>query len=175
VIVARVTHLRYVGMAVPDFDQAVSFYGGAWGLTEVASDKGVKFFAAEGSAEPYIYRVRHTDEGQRRLDLIAFGAESAEAVDRLATDLSSAGVPLVAEPSKLDTPGGGYGLRFFDPDGRVVEVSADVTPRAHRGVAEREAIPVGLSHIVVNSSHKRSSRGVLPGQARLSAVGLAER
>jgi catechol 2,3-dioxygenase-like lactoylglutathione lyase family enzyme len=52
VIVARVTHLRYVGMAVPDFDQAVSFYGGAWGLTEVASDKGVKFFAAEGSRSP---------------------------------------------------------------------------------------------------------------------------
>jgi catechol 2,3-dioxygenase-like lactoylglutathione lyase family enzyme len=152
--VARVTHLRYVGMAVPDFDQACSFYGGVWGLTEAASDKDVKFFAAQGSAEPYIYRVRRSDEGQRRLDLIGFGAESDKAVDQLAADLGSAGVTIVTEPGALDSPAGGYGFRFFDPDGRVVEVSAGLTARAHRTVSEREAIPVGLSHIVVNSSNK---------------------
>ena len=143
-------------MAVPDFEQAVSFYGGVWGLPEIAADEGIRFFGAEGSSEPYIYRVRRSAEGQRRLDLIGFGAESPDAVDQLATELASGGVTLVAPPHALDTPGGGYGFRFFDPDGRVVEVSSDVAARPHRDVAEREAIPVGLSHVVVNSSDKEA-------------------
>ena len=117
---ARVTHLRYVGMAVPDFEQAVSFYGGVWGLSEVAADEGIRFFGAEGSSEPYVYRIRRSAEGERRLDVIGFGAESADAVDELATELAAGGASLVAEPKALDTPGGGYGFRFFDPDGRVV-------------------------------------------------------
>lgn len=153
---AAVTHLRYVGMAVPDFEKAVSFYGGVWGLTEVASDGGIRFFGAEGSPEHYIYRVRRSSDAERRLDLIGFGAESSEAVDQLASDLSSTGVRLVNEPAQLDTPGGGYGFRFFDPDGRVVEVSSDVAPRSPRAVAEREGIPIGLSHIVVSSPNQET-------------------
>jgi catechol 2,3-dioxygenase-like lactoylglutathione lyase family enzyme len=143
-------------MAVPDFDAAVGFYGGVWGLSGVASDKEICFLAAEGSPEPYIYRVRKSKEGERRLDLVSFGAEDADEVDRLAADLASAGTTLVSEPRKLDTPGGGYGFRCYDPDGRVVEVSSGVVPRSGRSVAEREAIPVGLSHIVVNSANKEA-------------------
>ena len=30
---ARVNRLRYVGVAVPDFEETVDFYGGIWGLT----------------------------------------------------------------------------------------------------------------------------------------------
>lgn len=153
---ARVTHLRYVGMAVPDFDATVAFYGGVWGLSGVASDKEICFLAAEGSPEPYIYRVRKSKEDERRLDLVSFGAEDADEVDRLAADLASAGTTLVGEPRTLDTPGGGYGFRCYDPDGRVVEVSSGVAPRSDRPVAEREAIPVGLSHIVVNSPNKEA-------------------
>ncbi|MEV0401325.1 VOC family protein [Actinoallomurus sp. NPDC050550] len=72
-------------------------------------------------------------------------------VDELAERLIAAGVRIIAEPGPLNTPGGGYGLRFFDIDGRVVEVSADVATRGHRRLEEREAIPVRLSHCVVNS------------------------
>lgn len=153
---ARVTHLRYVGMAVPDFDATVGFYGGVWGLSTVASDKEICFLAAEGSEEPYIYRVRKSGDGKRRLDLVSFGAEDADEVDRLAADLAAVGTRLVEEPRQLDTPGGGYGFRCYDPDGRVVEVSSGVAPRSSRRVAEREAIPVGLSHIVVNSANKEA-------------------
>lgn len=143
-------------MAVPDFDAAVGFYGGVWGLSGVASDKGLSFLAAEGSEEPYIYRVRKSQEGQRRLDLVSFGAEDAAEVDQLAADLASAGTTLVQEPSALDAPGGGYGFRCYDPDGRVIEVSSGVAPGPGRPVAEREAIPLGLSHIVVNSPNKEA-------------------
>lgn len=144
-----ITHLRHVDLAVPDFARQRAFYGTTWGLTEVASDSGLAFFAAEGSPENYVVRIR-ADE-RKRMDLVAFGAVSAAAVDELAVRLGRAGIRLIGEPGALDTPGGGYALRFFDPDGRVVEVSAEVATRVHRRIEEREAIPVRLSHCVVNS------------------------
>lgn len=144
-----VTHLRHVALAVPDFERQRAFYRDVWGLTEVANDGGLAFLAAEGSPESYVVRLRR--DPRKRMDLVSFGAGGTADVDRLAERLTSAGVGLVREPGTLDTPGGGYALRFFDPDGRVVEVSAEVGTRAHRRIEEREAIPVRLSHCVVNS------------------------
>jgi catechol 2,3-dioxygenase-like lactoylglutathione lyase family enzyme len=148
--VSSVTHLRHVDLAVPDFATQLDFYQHVWGLTRVAEDTGIAFLAAEGSPEQYVVRLRAARE--KRLDLIAFGAASAADVDALAARLAAAGAALVTEPGKLDTPGGGYGFRFFDVDGRTVEISSDVAPRAHRRIEEREAIPVRLSHVVVNSA-----------------------
>jgi catechol 2,3-dioxygenase-like lactoylglutathione lyase family enzyme len=150
---ARVTSLRHVDVAVPDFDEQVDFYGGVWGLTRVDGDKDIAFFAAEGSPEQYVYRIRKADG--KRLDLIAFGADSPEDVDRLAGDLAEAGVRFVSEPGQLQTPGAGYGFRFFDPDGRVVEVSSGVEQRAPREVEPREGIPVALNHVVLNSPNRK--------------------
>jgi catechol 2,3-dioxygenase-like lactoylglutathione lyase family enzyme len=151
-----ITHLRHVDLAVPDFDRQRTFFRDTWGLTEVADDDGLAFFAAEGSPEQYVVRVRR--DRQKRMDLVAFGAGSPADVDRLAAELIAAGAGLVREPGFMDTPGGGYGLRFFDPDGRVVEVSADVATRAHRRIEEREAVPVRLSHCVVNSQQPERLR-----------------
>lgn len=134
---------------MPEVDAQVAFYRDLWGLTEVAADTGLHFLAAEGSPEQYAVRLRRDDV--KRLDLIAFGAGSPADVDTLADRLARSGVQLVHEPRALSTPGGGYGVRFFDIDGRVVEVSAEVGVRAHRRIEERESIPVRLSHIVVNS------------------------
>jgi catechol 2,3-dioxygenase-like lactoylglutathione lyase family enzyme len=145
---APITHLRHVDLAVPDFDQQLAFYTGTWGLTKVADDNGIAFLAAEGSPEQYVVRLRR---GDKRMDLVSFGAASSGDVDALAAKLIADGVGIVSEPDKLDTPGGGYGFRFFDVDGRVVEVSSDVALRQHRKIEEREDIPVKLSHCVVNS------------------------
>lgn len=48
----------------------------------------------------------------------------------------------------MQTPGGGYGFRFFDNEGRTVEISADVALREHRKIEEGESIPVRLAHVV---------------------------
>jgi catechol 2,3-dioxygenase-like lactoylglutathione lyase family enzyme len=149
---ARVTHLRHVAVAVPDFDGAADFYGGVWALSRQDGEKGLAYFAAEGSCEQYIYRIRKSDE--KRLDLIAFGAEDEAAVDALASDLAADGVRLSSEPANLQTPGGGYGFRFFDPDGRTMEVSAGVADRQAREVDSHEAIPVAINHVVVNSKNR---------------------
>ncbi|MEV1000701.1 VOC family protein [Nonomuraea sp. NPDC050202] len=144
-----ITHLRHVDLAVPDYDKQRDFYSGVWGLTEVAGDSGISFLAAEGSPEQYVIRLRKAAE--KRLDLVSFGAATPQDVDALAERLRAAEVRLISEPGKLDTPGGGYGFRFFDLDGRTVEVSADVAVRRHRKLEAKESVPVRLSHVVLNA------------------------
>jgi len=145
-----ITHLRHVDLAIPDFHRQREFYTQVWGLTEVAGDTNIAFLAAEGSPERYIIRLRHDDD--KRLDLVSFGAATDQDVDALAERLIKHNVTIAQAPQKLSTEGGGYGLRFFDLDGRTVEVSADVAVRAHRTIEEGESIPVRLSHVVVNSA-----------------------
>lgn len=143
------THLRHVDLAVPDYDKQLAFYAGVWGLTTTADDTGIAFLAAEGSPEQYVVRLRRAEE--KRLDLVSYGAATPADVDTLAERLGADGVRLISVPGRLDTPGGGYGFRFFDVDGRTIEVSADVAARQHRRIEEKEAIPVRLSHVVLNS------------------------
>ena len=145
-----ITHLRHVDLAVPDFERQLGFYTRTWGLTTVASDSGIAFLAAEGSPERYVIRLRKAAD--KRLDLVSFGAAAAADVDAIAEHLIGAGVPIAAEPGSLTTEGGGYGLRFFDVDGRTIEVSADVATREHRKIEEQESIPVRLSHVVLNGT-----------------------
>ena len=135
-----ITHVRHVDLAVPDFEKEREFFRNTWGLSEVVDDNGISFLAAEGSPEQYIVRLRQ--DAEKRLELLAFGATDEAAVDTLAQRLAEGGVQLVNEPGTMQTPGGGYGFRFFDIDGRTVEISSDVDPRQHRKIEPKEAIPV---------------------------------
>ncbi|MFG2966866.1 MULTISPECIES: VOC family protein [unclassified Streptomyces] len=151
-----ITHLRHVDLAVPDHAKQLDFYTDIWGLTAEHSDSGLTFLAAEGSPEQYVVRLRQAED--KRIDLIAFGAADAAAVDTLAERLGSAGVQLISEPDALRTPGGGYGFRFFDNEGRAVEISSDVAVRAHRVIEPGESVPVRLSHVVINSAVPEETR-----------------
>ena len=151
-----ITHLRHVDLAVPDYARQLDFFTGTWGLTAEHGDTGLAFLAAEGSPEQYAVRLRGAPD--KRVDLIAFGAAAAADVDTLAGRLAADGVRLISEPGALDTPGGGYGFRFFDNEGRTIEVSAGVAVRRHRKIGEGESIPVRLSHVVINSADPDSTR-----------------
>jgi catechol 2,3-dioxygenase-like lactoylglutathione lyase family enzyme len=151
-----ITHLRHIDLAVPDYARQLDFFTGTWGLKAEHSDSGLTFLAAEGSPEQYIVRLRQSAD--KRIDLIAFGAATGADVDALAARLAAAGVRLVSEPGPVGTPGGGYGFRFFDNEGRTVEVSSDVAVRAHRPIEEGEDIPVRLSHVVINSADPEATR-----------------
>jgi len=150
-----ITHLRHVDLAVPDYDKQLEFYTETWGLSAETTDKGIAFLAAEGSPEQYSVRLRKDTD--KRLDLISFGAATPADVDAVAQRLSTAGVQLVSEPGTLQTPGGGYGFRFFDLDGRTIEVSSEVAARQHRRIEEGESIPVKLSHVVINSPNPEAT------------------
>jgi catechol 2,3-dioxygenase-like lactoylglutathione lyase family enzyme len=144
-----ISHLRHVDLAVPDYSAQRRFFADDWGLTEAATDGELSYFAAEGSSEAFVVRVRQADA--KRIDLIGIGAADRAAVDQLAERLGVAGVTLITEPDALQTLGGGYGFRFFDGDGVTLEVSAEVEERVPRDVDPLEAIPTALSHVVLNS------------------------
>jgi len=150
-----ITHLRHVDLAVPDYDRQLEFYTNTWGLSAETTDDGIAFLAAEGSPEQYSVRLRKDTE--KRLDLISFGAATAADVDAMAERIGAAGIQLLSEPGTVDTPGGGYGFRFFDVDGRTIEVSSDVEVRQHRKIEEGESIPVKLSHVVINSPNPEAT------------------
>ncbi|GHF35147.1 VOC family protein [Amycolatopsis bartoniae] len=144
-----VTALRHVALGVPDLRAACAFYEGIWGLYRVADDRDVVFLGSVGSPEPYVLRLRQAAD--KRIDLISFAGRDRGSVDALAADLTTSGIELVREPGVQDTPGGGYGLRFFDHEGRLVEVSVDVAPKPYRALEAGESVPRKLSHVVVNS------------------------
>lgn len=145
-----ITHLRHVGIAAPDFQRAAEFFRATWGLEQVAEDNGIVFFGTPSSPEQYVLRVRK--DSVKRLDVVAFGVADAAGVDQLAERLGRAGVKIDREPGSLTTPGGGYGFRFFDPEGRLIEISSDVATTPTRPLEARESIPRKLSHVVFNST-----------------------
>src|SRR3954468_21280850 len=112
---ARVTRMRSVAVAAPNFDEAVSFYRDVWGLTQIEGEANMAYFAAEGSPEQYILRIRKADE--KRVDALALGVDTAAEVDEIAADLAASGAGFVPERERCKRP-------------VVVTASASSTPTA---------------------------------------------
>ena len=163
-----ITHLRHVDLAVPDFDKQLDFFTGAWGLTAEHTDTGLAFLAAEGSPEQY---VGPAAAGRRQARRPA--SRSARPAPPTWTPWprgsAADGVRLVSDPGAMQTPGGGYGFRFFDNEGRTVEVSADVAVRAHRKVEEGESVPVRLLARGGQLGRPRGHRRLVRAAPRLRA------
>jgi len=145
----RVTEIRYVGYAVTDFDAEKRFYEEVWGLEPVPSNDGMAWFKAQGHDEHHVVRLRPGEEN--RIDVIALSADSRADVDALHARVTEAGCRIARSPADLSTPGGGYGFRFFSPDGLLFEVSSDVARGQRREIARWDGVPVKISHIVLHS------------------------
>jgi 2,3-dihydroxy-p-cumate/2,3-dihydroxybenzoate 3,4-dioxygenase len=146
---ASVNDLHYVGLAVPDLESEREFFADAWGLAEIGEHNGMVYFAAEGSPHPYVIRLRQ--DAEKKTDLIGFSAASRADVDALFAQVDATGAKIISQPAEADGPAGGYAFRFFDLDGRAIEVICDTRQREHRALARGEAIPVGLSHVVLHT------------------------
>jgi len=146
---AGVTDLQYVGLAVPDLEAERRFFTDTWGLVEVGEVDGKVYLAAEASPHPYTIRLRQDDV--RKTDLLAFSAASKEVVDAVFAQAEAAGAKIIAGPGVADGPAGGYACRFFDPEGRAIEVICDSKQRLARTLTKGEAIPLGISHVVLHS------------------------
>lgn len=144
-----VSDLQYVGLAVPDLAAERAFFGETWGLVEVAEQDGMVYFAAEASAHPYVIRLR--EDAERKTDIIGFSASSRSDVDAIFEKAKATGCEIIQEPCLAAGPGGGYACRFFDPDGHALEIVGDSNKRSHRPLRRGEAIPLGISHIVLHS------------------------
>jgi 2,3-dihydroxy-p-cumate/2,3-dihydroxybenzoate 3,4-dioxygenase len=146
---ARVSDLHYVGLAVPDLEAERAFFGKTWGLVEVGEQDGMVYFAAEGSPHPYVIRLRQ--DAEKKTDLIGFSAASRADADALFNQVKESGAKIISAPGPANGPAGGYAFRFFDPDGRAVEVICGFKQRQARMLSKGEAIPIGLSHIVLHT------------------------
>jgi catechol 2,3-dioxygenase-like lactoylglutathione lyase family enzyme len=146
---SRVTDIRYVGDGVVDLAAEQRFYEDVWGLERVASDDGMAWYKTQGHDEHHVVRLRAAEEN--RIDVVALAADSRADVDALCQQVRSSGVRIVSEPHELGTPGGGYGFRFFTPDGMQFEISSDVARAASRAIGHWDGVPVKISHIVFHS------------------------
>jgi len=149
----RVTEIRYVGYAVPDLEAERAFYADQWKLVDAGEKDGMVYFAADGGEEGYVVRLRAAAD--RRIDVIALAADSRADVDALHDKVAESGARIIFAPKDLDTLGGGYGFRFFSPDGLPFEISSDVAVRTPRALSRWEGVPQKISHIVLHSpDHK---------------------
>jgi catechol 2,3-dioxygenase-like lactoylglutathione lyase family enzyme len=146
---ARVTEIRYVGYGTSDFDAERAFYADDWGLVEVAATDDMAWFKTHGHDEHHVVRL-HRREGNC-VEVIALAADSREDVDALLGKVQDAGCRIIHDARELDAPGGGYGFRFFSPDGLPFEISADVKRADKRAMERWEGMPVKISHIVLHS------------------------
>jgi catechol 2,3-dioxygenase-like lactoylglutathione lyase family enzyme len=146
---SRVTEIRYVGYGVTDMPAECRFYTDAWGLKQVAARDGLAWFKAQGVTEHHAVRLRTSDANH--LDVIAFAADSRADVDALHQKVAASGCRIIHGPGDLELPGGGYGLRFFSPDGLPFEISSGVARAEGRPIGRWEGIPVGISHVVLHS------------------------
>ena len=146
---SRVTEIRCVGYGVKEFDAEKAFYAEVWGLEPVGEDETRAWFKAPGHDEHHVVQLRKAEEN--RIDVIALAADSRVDVDALRARVEAEGCKVVSEPAELTSPGGGYGFRFFSPDGLLFEISSDVARGAKRAVERWEGVPVKISHIVLHS------------------------
>lgn len=138
--------LRHVALCTTAFDESVDFYTSTWGLELVTRDDDVACLRGSGP-EHHVFELRRADHNG--LDHISFGMAAPAEIDAAAYALSAAGVQVIEAPARSARPGGGYRCRFLDPDGRVVELSAEVHSVPAR--SREEPVPIKVSHAVLNT------------------------
>jgi catechol 2,3-dioxygenase-like lactoylglutathione lyase family enzyme len=143
----QVRTVRHAGLVVPDAQDAVDFYEEVWGL-RVVDDKNGAAYLRGSSPEHHLLAVYPGQ--QAGVHHVSLSLDGMAAIDAAAEALEAEGVHIEEEPHAIDEPGGGYGLRFRDPDGRLVELSAEAE-QLPAGAWNAAVVPYKVSHTVLNT------------------------
>jgi catechol 2,3-dioxygenase-like lactoylglutathione lyase family enzyme len=143
----EIGQIRHVGLFTPSLKEHARFYSEIWGLDRVG-ESGDAVYLRGSSAEHFVLSL-HASNG-RGLHHIGYAMSDESAVWKAASVLKESGVRIVGEPDGLDEPGGGFGFRFVDPDGRCIELSSGVSPHAD-GWHRKSVEPRSVCHIVNNT------------------------
>ncbi len=146
---SRVNDIRYVGYGVTDLEAEKAYYLDLWGLELVEGDDTTVWLKTPGHDEHHVVRLRKAEAN--RIDIVALATEDRASVDDLHGKVAASGARIVHAPRDLTSPGGGYGFRFFTPDGLQFEISSDVARGPARELERWEALPERISHIVLHS------------------------
>jgi catechol 2,3-dioxygenase-like lactoylglutathione lyase family enzyme len=151
---SRVTEIRFVGYGVENFDAERKFYAEDWGLIEVGGADDMAWFKTHGHDEHHVVRLHKS--ATNCVEVIALAADSRQDVNALQLKVANAGCRIIHEARELAAPGGGFGFRFFSPDGLPFEISADVAKLDKRAMQRWDGMPVKISHIVLHSPNHRA-------------------
>jgi catechol 2,3-dioxygenase-like lactoylglutathione lyase family enzyme len=146
--VVRLRALRSVALRTTRLADSAGFYSEVWGLRATESDTEAVWLRGTG---PEHHILQLVDADANGLDKIAFAVGTHTEIDDAARRLEARGVPVVSPPGKLDQAGAGYGLRFVDPEGRLVELACETWAVAPDDPGGRPAIPRKLAHVVLNT------------------------
>lgn len=145
--IAQLRGLRSVELRTFELGASVDFYSEVWGLRVVERDTDSAWL--RGSGENH-HVLALTAAPRNGLGCLSFSLATPAEVDAAARNLDARGIPLLEGPGRSIRPGGGYGLRFADPEGRLIELIAEmlaVAPLVRDVVA-----PVGVTHVVLNTA-----------------------
>jgi catechol 2,3-dioxygenase-like lactoylglutathione lyase family enzyme len=146
-IMAAVRSVRCLDVSVGDIEETSRFYGGIWGLQEVARVGDRRFF--RGTSH-YHHILGLFDRGRPALIRIIFDAADRSTVDELYEQVLASKVDRIETPHEVSRPGGGYGFGFKDPEGRNLAVICGVTD--HEDAKVEPDKPIKISHINLNSA-----------------------
>lgn len=141
-----ITGLRSVELGVENVATHERFYVEAWGLRPAARAGEAVYLRATGAPH---HVIALTPAPRTALGSITLSAASAANIDTLAKRLQNAGATIVQAPARITEPGGGYGLAFRDPEGRLFRVVAG--DAHHADAAPERDRPERLAHVVLNS------------------------
>lgn len=144
--VANLRRLRSVHLRTTAIVESVDFYSEVWGLRVTDTDGPAAWLRGTGEEHHALALTPGADNG---LECISFAVDTPLEVDNAARALERRGVPLIEGPGPIDRPGGGYGLRFCDLEGRTIEISALVF--SVKPLTLDESAPVGVTHVVLNT------------------------
>ena len=144
--VTRLRRLRSVHVRTTALRDSVDFYTEVWGLRVLDRADDSAWLRGTGEEHHALALSAGHDNG---LECISFAVDMPKEVDDAARALEKRGIPLLEGPGRMARPGGGYGVRFCDPEGRTIEISA--LTLAVKPLTQDESAPVGVTHVVLNT------------------------
>jgi catechol 2,3-dioxygenase-like lactoylglutathione lyase family enzyme len=144
--IVRLHSLRSVQLRVPAVSDCSDFYSEVWGLSLVERENNEAWLRGTGENH-HVLQLSHAE--RNGLGKLSFAVRTRAEIDEAGRRLHVRGVPLVREPGRLDQVGGGYGLQFVDPEGRLVELAAELESVVPLG--SDRSVPVGVTHVVLNT------------------------
>ena len=143
----KIQGIRHVGLLSPEIASHAGYHLEVLGLQPAAEDRHARYLRAASTGH---HVLSLHPAGRTGLHHLAFSLEGRAAVDAAATELERRGTTLLAQPDDLDEPGGGYGLRFLDPENRCIELSAGVAEHPNCWPASKVG-PRRLCHVGLNT------------------------
>ena len=145
-----VNALRSVEIGVPDVAAAEKFYVDTWLLSVAARTATTVYLRGTGAAH---HLLSITQSDQPELLAVTLNSPSRVEIEALALAVPANGGSVLRAPGAITEPGGGYGLSFKDPQGRIIRVVCEDQrhPIAQADAAPLPNRPERLAHVVMNS------------------------